>query len=109
MQHVVKFVRSLTENVFDRFRPMYGNQFNFCGVDGPVSNNTNFMDLLDTSVWFAAPKSKVTKSRKRMRLYFKRPLKNIEHFEKCNICGDTKLQHRLCMDCYRKGKYDRVE
>ncbi|KAJ0412849.1 hypothetical protein ATCC90586_002479 [Pythium insidiosum] len=61
--------------------------------------------LLD-ALWLAAPKSKVTPSRKKIRNnHPTKRLKNIVHFQDCPLCGEKKLRHRLCMSCYKKGKY----
>ncbi|CAI5737067.1 unnamed protein product [Hyaloperonospora brassicae] len=57
-------------------------------------------------IWLAAPKSKVTPSRKRIRNNdLSKRLKNIVHFQVCSMCGEKKLRHRLCMSCYKQGKY----
>ncbi|RLN89656.1 hypothetical protein BBJ28_00003812 [Nothophytophthora sp. Chile5] len=61
--------------------------------------------LLD-AIWLAAPKSKVTPSRKKIKNnHLSKRLKNIVHFQDCPMCGDKKLRHRLCMGCFKKGKY----
>ncbi|TMW62880.1 hypothetical protein Poli38472_005498 [Pythium oligandrum] len=61
--------------------------------------------LLD-AIWLAAPKSKVTPSRKKIRNNDpSKRLKNIVHFQDCALCGEKKLRHRLCMSCFKKGKY----
>ncbi|RLN50120.1 hypothetical protein BBJ28_00003908 [Nothophytophthora sp. Chile5] len=77
------------------------------------------------AIWLAAPKSKVrptaiagelncigigllrvTPSRKKIRNnHLSKRLKNIVHFQDCPMCGDKKLRHRLCMSCFKKGKY----
>ncbi|KAL7694788.1 putative ribosomal protein L32p [Plasmopara halstedii] len=63
-------------------------------------------DLLGRAIWLAAPKSKVTPSRKKIRNNDPtKRLKNIVHFQDCTMCGEKKLRHRLCMSCYKKGKY----
>ncbi|KAI9913485.1 hypothetical protein PsorP6_005386 [Peronosclerospora sorghi] len=68
-----------------------------------LSGNTT---LLDNAIWLAAPKSKVTPSRKKIRNNdLSKRLKNIVHFQDCPLCGEKKLRHRLCMSCFKKGKY----
>lgn len=51
-------------------------------------------------LWLAVPKSKTTRSRKRMRAANKH-LKNIQHIDKCNVCGKAKLRHHVvsCDKC----------
>ncbi|OWZ24819.1 Ribosomal protein L32 [Phytophthora megakarya] len=79
---------------------------------------------LSDAIWLAAPKSKihvdvdgelklllwlglhVTPSRKKIRNNdLSKRLKNIVHFQDCPLCGEKKLRHRLCMSCFKKGKY----
>ncbi|KAG2780828.1 hypothetical protein PC129_g3712 [Phytophthora cactorum] len=61
---------------------------------------------LSDAIWLAAPKSKVTPSRKKIRNNdLSKRLKNIVHFQDCPMCGEKKLRHRLCMSCFKKGKY----
>lgn len=61
---------------------------------------------LSEGIWLAAPKSKVTPSRKKIRNNDQsKRLKNIVHFQICSMCGAKKLRHRLCMSCYKKGRY----
>ncbi|DAZ99657.1 TPA: hypothetical protein N0F65_001894 [Lagenidium giganteum] len=63
-------------------------------------------DPLRDAIWLAAPKSKVTPSRKKIRNNAPtKRLKNIVHFQDCELCGQKKLRHRLCMSCFKKGKY----
>ncbi|KAF0690532.1 Aste57867_18081 [Aphanomyces stellatus] len=58
------------------------------------------------SLWHAAPKSKVTRSRKRIHNNDpSKRLKNIVHLQDCEHCGSKKLRHRLCMGCFKKGEY----
>ncbi|TYZ62333.1 hypothetical protein PybrP1_009357 [[Pythium] brassicae (nom. inval.)] len=58
------------------------------------------------ALWLAAPKSKVTPRVKRIRNNaLPKRLKNIVHFQDCTMCGQKKLRHRLCMSCFKKGKY----
>jgi large subunit ribosomal protein L32 len=46
-------------------------------------------------LWFAVPKSKVSHSKKRMKLSNK-GLKNKMNIMKCQACGSAKLMHHLC-------------
>ncbi|RHY94803.1 hypothetical protein DYB35_006959 [Aphanomyces astaci] len=60
----------------------------------------------DDALWHACPKSKVTRSRKRIRNNDpSKRLKNIVHLQDCEHCGNKKLRHRLCMGCFKKGEY----
>ncbi|CAH0488134.1 unnamed protein product [Peronospora farinosa] len=71
------------------------------GASSALSSNP----LMD-AIWLAAPKSKVTPSRKRIRNnHLSKRLKNIVHFQDCPLCNEKKLRHRLCMSCFKKGKY----
>ena len=54
-------------------------------------------DLM-SPLWHAVPKSKTTRSKKRMRAANK-GLKNMQHITKCNNCGAPKLMHQLCTNC----------
>ena len=49
-------------------------------------------------LWLAVPKSKTTRSRKRMRAANKH-LKNIQHIVECHNCGAPKLRHHVCTNC----------
>ncbi|KAG6975968.1 hypothetical protein JG688_00001832 [Phytophthora aleatoria] len=65
---------------------------------------------LSDAIWLAAPKSKVTPSRKKIRNNdLSKRLKNIVHFQDCPMCGEKKLRHRLCMSCFKKGNLDTYE
>lgn len=57
-------------------------------------------------ILFAAPKKKVTHSRKRMRMatQYLRPMLNIEG---CKICGSVKLMNTLCWTCYKRFRADK--
>uniref|UniRef100_M4B4M4 Large ribosomal subunit protein bL32m n=1 Tax=Hyaloperonospora arabidopsidis (strain Emoy2) TaxID=559515 RepID=M4B4M4_HYAAE len=71
-----------------------------------ASSSTLSSNLLNDFIWLAAPKSKVTPSRKRIRNNdLSKRLKNIVHFQVCPLCGAKKLRHRLCISCFKQGKY----
>ena len=48
---------------------------------------------------FAVPKSKISKSKKRIKNAMKRNLKPMKHIINCRNCGAPKERHRLCMFC----------
>lgn len=55
----------------------------------------------DGLVWMAAPKKRVSHSRKRMRMAHKY-LKPIRHYSTCATCGNFKLMHVLCAHCLKE-------
>ena len=55
----------------------------------------------DGLVWMAAPKKRVSHSRKRMRMAHKY-LKPIRHYATCTTCGNFKLMHVLCGHCLKE-------
>ncbi|KAF1773790.1 Zinc-binding ribosomal protein [Phytophthora cactorum] len=57
---------------------------------------------LSDAIWLAAPKSKVTPSRKKIRNNdLSKRLKNIVHFQDCPMCGEKKLRHlEFSLDTY---------
>lgn len=100
MHRAVKFLQNklatTTQTPAPIFVPLALN-----GASLPFPSN-----LLSDAIWLAAPKSKVTPSRKKIRNNdLSKRLKNIVHFQDCTMCGEKKLRHRLCMSCYKKGKY----
>lgn len=61
------------------------------------------------SLWFAAPKSKISPSRKRQKHMKFFP--DRVNWEKCDRCGDPKRPHRICTDhkevcAMRKEEYE---
>ena len=64
------------------------------GLDSIAERLTELLAPL----WLAVPKSKTTRSRKRMRAANKH-LKNINHINKCHVCGTPKLRHHVCLKC----------
>ena len=57
------------------------------------------VEALLSPIWLAVQKSKVSKSRRRKRGYYRR-VKNITHMQLCNNCGKPKLRHHICMHCF---------
>jgi large subunit ribosomal protein L32 len=57
------------------------------------------LDLND-SILKAVPKKKTTYGKKRMRASGK-ALKKIENIVPCTSCGQPKLMHHLCQNCYK--------
>jgi len=49
-------------------------------------------------LWFAAPKKRVSHSRKRMKIWMIGP-KPISHLQDCQDCGKPKLRHKLAKCC----------
>ncbi|CAH0520893.1 unnamed protein product [Peronospora belbahrii] len=100
MQHAVAFIQ----------HKMFPNLPTSALIVAPLTLNSTSSALSSTplidAIWHAAPKSKVTPSRKRIRNnHLSKRLKNIVHFQNCSLCGEKKLRHRLCMSCFKKGKY----
>ncbi len=64
-------------------------------------DNDNIDDLFSNfgPMLFAVPKSKISKSKKRIKNAMKRTLKPMKHLITCRNCGATKERHRLCMAC----------
>lgn len=58
-------------------------------------------DSWDGLLWMAAPKKRVSHSRKRMRMAHKY-LKPIRHYSTCTTCGNFKLMHVLCGHCLKE-------
>ncbi len=54
----------------------------------------------DPFVWFATPKRRTSHSKKRLRMTHKW-LKPIRHYTFCNHCGNPKLLHVLCGNCFK--------
>ena len=63
------------------------------GVVPPTPPGDTAAPLLDGFL-FAVPKSKISRSRKRMK-WAHMALKNVKTYE-CRKCGKTKLPHRYC-------------
>uniref|UniRef100_K3WUI2 Large ribosomal subunit protein bL32m n=1 Tax=Globisporangium ultimum (strain ATCC 200006 / CBS 805.95 / DAOM BR144) TaxID=431595 RepID=K3WUI2_GLOUD len=75
-------------------------------INGAATAPASASNPLNEALWLAAPKSKVTPRVKKIRNNaLQKRLKNIVHFQDCPLCGDKKLRHRLCMTCFKKGKY----
>ncbi|KAG5438033.1 hypothetical protein PCANB_000380 [Pneumocystis canis] len=63
-----------------------------------IEKPTCFLGIL-----WAAPKKKVSHSKKRMRQATK-SLKDIHHLNLCPACGRKKLSHTLCLFCFKEIK-----
>ena len=70
------------------------NKSVFPQEDGQSKSLLDFGPIL-----FAVPKSKISKSKKRIKNAMKRKLQPMKHLVTCRNCGATKERHRLCMAC----------
>jgi large subunit ribosomal protein L32 len=52
------------------------------------------------SILKAVPKKKTSRRRKRQRASNK-GLQNLKNIQNCPICGNAKLAHHICMNCYK--------
>ena len=77
----------------------------YTAVDGLLFNDTNESwmthELKDTFLWFAVPKKRTSRSKKLLRMTHKW-LKPIHHYTFCNHCGNPKLLHVLCGNCFKE-------
>ncbi|CAK4084557.1 unnamed protein product [Aphanomyces euteiches] len=104
LQRLASSVRRLVERSQWSFMPQVQLQL-LPGVNAFDGDEEEDSEMND-SLWHACPKSKVTRSRKRIRNNDpSKRLKNIVHLQDCEHCGNKKLRHRLCMGCYKKGAY----
>ncbi|KAI9298744.1 hypothetical protein K502DRAFT_280871, partial [Neoconidiobolus thromboides FSU 785] len=59
-----------------------------------------WLDDLKESILKAVPKKKTSYAKKRMRAAGK-GLKNLKNITSCYSCGQPKLMHQLCPNCYK--------
>ena len=57
-------------------------------------------DLFEEGLWLAVPKSKISRSRKRMK--WKQHIPKAVNWAPCPSCGEPKRPHRLCGSCLSK-------
>lgn len=55
----------------------------------------------ESLLWFAVPKRRTSHSKKRLRMTHKW-LKPVHHYTFCNHCGNPKLLHVLCGNCFKE-------
>mmetsp|Transcript_31813 Transcript_31813/g.47457 ORF Transcript_31813/g.47457 Transcript_31813/m.47457 type:complete len:117 (-) Transcript_31813:128-478(-) len=74
-------------------------QLSLAGMDAlPSSSSTTNNDaksLLDTALWFAVPKSRISKSKKRMKTTNQKRVKVKDHIVVDGRTGEVTLRHRL--------------
>ena len=82
--------------------PMLSQGFSpaLCGLDGLGSSsqtpsNAAVGSLFDDALWFAVPKSKISRSKKRLKTNWQKKPKKIKHITTCRFTGLTTLKHRL--------------
>ena len=91
MISISKLLSSQTNNIFFNQQP----QFQLAGISNIENNNVDSSSIFeDLSIWFAVPKSRISKSRKRMKhqRYKVVHKTNITH---CPVTGEVTLMHKL--------------
>mmetsp|Transcript_25149 Transcript_25149/g.41737 ORF Transcript_25149/g.41737 Transcript_25149/m.41737 type:complete len:120 (-) Transcript_25149:189-548(-) len=73
-------------------RLMVQPQLQLCGMQSSATVPSLLDDL---SVWFAVPKQKISRSKKRMKSYQKRVIRPKENISLCPQTGQVTLKHRL--------------
>ena len=80
----------------------------FPGVEASSGDAGNIVDgmssLWDGLLQMAVPKSRTTRSRKRIKNYRKRIVPDKKNIIACKICGELKLMHHLCKGCLKAHK-----
>ena len=64
----------------------------------------DFASLWNGILHMAVPKSRVTRSRKRIKNYRKRIVSDKKNIITCKVCGELKLMHHLCKGCLKAHK-----
>ena len=78
------------------------HQLETCSALSPLAASLPGTESVwDGLLWMAAPKKRVSHSRKRMRMAHKY-LKPIRHYSTCATCGNFKLMHVLCGHCLKE-------
>ena len=77
-------------------------QICFAGVgqQEEVEEVPSLSDILSEGLWLAVPKSKISRSRKRMK--WKQHIPKEVAWAPCPSCGEPKRPHRLCGTCLSK-------
>lgn len=92
---MLRSISLAVENVLARrLQPQLQPQL--CGI--PATNHPSvFEDIQqeDLSTWFAVPKQKISKSKKRKKQFHKNHFKPKENITRCRTTGEVTLTHKL--------------
>lgn len=91
-----RMIRSMSmafESWGQRLAVLRQPQLQLCGTQAAAAVPSNFFD--DISVWFAVPKQKISRSKKRMKAHQKRLIRPKENISFCPRTGEVTLKHKL--------------
>ena len=98
--NIIRNVYSLVQPFTSNYRVVEpGLQLAIDGFQRSTTTTTshnNFVNnpLEDMNIWFAVPKSRISKSRKRMKHQLSK-IVNKTHIQPCPVTGEVTLRHKL--------------
>jgi ribosomal protein L32 len=103
------FLRALLPRPAQPQLALAGLPSSFPGAEACAYEKEGVFGGLPSSLWdgmlhMAVPKSRITRSKKRIKNYRKRVVADKKNILACKVCGELKLMHHLCKGCLKAHK-----